>query len=200
MKRLQLALMLGLAVTVGACAGDTADEPNATDPNATTVDPARDPADAVGTTGAANADRSFIQDQLEDGHAEVSLGKLAEQRAANPQVKNFAQMMVREHQMAGEELRQVATTNNVTIEPVAENLDGDHQELQNELMELSGREFDRRYIQAMVEEHEEAVNELETKVNDENAATRAWAAKTLPKIRQHLEQARQIQQTLERAG
>ena len=187
----QLALTLGLAATVAACSGnDRADSDAAT--------AARDTGAAVGTSGAADADRDFIQDQLEDGHAEITLGRLAAERATHPQVKEFAQMMVRDHQMAGEELRQMATQHNLRLEPVAENLDGDHKDLQEELMELSGRDFDKKYMDTMVKEHEEAVDEVEKKAESNDSAARAWATKTLPKLRQHLEQAKQIQQALDR--
>ena len=85
MKRLaQAVLGMGLAVSVVACAGDNANERD--------KPAAREPGAAVGTAGA-NADRDFIQDQLEDGRAEVNLAKIASERATHPQVKEFAQMM-----------------------------------------------------------------------------------------------------------
>ena len=191
MKRwTQTMLGIGLAVTIVAC-DNRADE-NAARP---------DSGAPVGTAGAgSNADRDFIQDQLEDGHAEVMLGQVAAERASHPQVKEFAQMMVREHQTAGEELRQLATAASVQVTPPAQDLDGDHKDLHEELAKLSGLEFDRKYMDAMVEEHEEAVNEVEKKAESENAEVRRWAAKTLPKLRQHLEQAKQLKETLENAG
>jgi putative membrane protein len=190
MKRwTQAVLGVSLAVSVVACAGDNANDANTA---------ARDSGAAVGTAGA-NADRDFIQDQLEDGQAEVNLGKIASERATHPQVKDFAQMMVREHQMAGEELRQAASAANVQLNAAAEP-DNDHKDAEEELSKLTGGEFDRKYIDKMIDEHQEAVNELEKKQDAENVQVRQWATKTLPKVRQHLEQARQIQQTLEQAG
>jgi putative membrane protein len=192
MKRwTQTVLGIGLAASIVACGGDD----RASEANRAA---GRDAGAAVGTAGAG-ADRDFIQDQLEDGQAEVHLGKLASERATHPQVKQFAQMMVRDHQMAGDELRQVATAANVQVTPPAEP-DGDHKNAQEELAKLSGNEFDRKYMDKMVDEHEEAVSELEKKADAENAQVRQWATKTLPKVRQHLEQAKQIQQTLEQAG
>jgi putative membrane protein len=186
----QTVLGISLAASVVACGGDDRANENTA--------AGRDAGAAVGTAGAG-ADRDFIQDQLEDGQAEISLGKVASERATHPQVKQFAQMMVRDHQMAGDELRQVATAANVQVTPAAEP-DGDHKDAQEELAKLSGNEFDRKYMDKMVDEHEEAVNELEKKADAENAQVRQWATKTLPKVRQHLEQAKQIQQTLQQAG
>jgi putative membrane protein len=183
MKRwTQAVLGICLATSLVACRGDN----RANDADNTAA--GREPGSAVGTAGA-NADRDFIEDQLEDGEAEVNLGRMASERATNPQVKEFAQMMVRDHQMAGEELRQVATAANVQPNVSAEP-DRDHKNLQEELTKASGPDFDRKYIDAMVDEHQEAVNEIEKKQDSDNTHVKQWAMKTLPKVRQHLEQAK----------
>lgn len=179
----QAVLGICLAASIVAC--------NKNDANNTT---ARDTG-AVGTAGTG-ADRDWIQDQLEDGQAEINLARLASERATNPQVKDFAQMMLRDHQAAGDELKQAATAANVQVNPPAEP-DNDHKNLQEDLAKLSGPEFDRKYIDAMVDEHQEAVNEIEKKADSDNVQIRQWATKTLPTVRQHLEQAKQLKQTLE---
>jgi len=56
-------------------------------------------------------------------------------------------------------------------------------------------------MERMVKDHEEAVRELERKAeNANNPEVRQWASKTLPKVQQHLERARTIQETLEQSG
>jgi putative membrane protein len=187
-----MTLGLGLAASIVACNN------SANDTNNSAANPAaRDSGAAVGTAGA-NADRDWIQDQLEDGQAEIQLAQLASERATNPQVKQFAQMMIKDHQAAGDELKQAASAANVQINPPAE-LDDDHKDVQEDLSKLSGREFDQKYIDTMVDEHQEAVNELEKKTSADNTHVREWASKTLPKVRQHLDEARQIQQSLNQA-
>jgi len=186
-------LGLGLAASIVACNNNGANDRN----NTAGSTPARDTGAAVGTAGA-NADRDWIQDQLEDGQAEIQLAKLASERATHPQVKQFAQMMIKDHTAAGNELKQAASAANVQINPPAE-LDNDHKDAQEDLAKLSGRDFDRKYIDTMVDEHQEAVNELEKKADADNMQVREWASKTLPKVRQHLDQAKQIQQSLNQA-
>jgi putative membrane protein len=191
MKRwTQVVLGIGLAASIAACNNNRANDANTT--------AARDTGAAVGTAGA-NADKSWIEDQLEDGQAEIQLAQLASERAMNPQVKEFAQTMVKDHQMAADALKQAATAANVQITPATE-LDNDHKDLQEDLSKLTGRDFDKKYIDAMVDEHQEAVNELEKKTDADNMQVRQWASNTLPKVRQHLEQAKQIQETLNQAG
>lgn len=68
------------------------------------------------------------------------------------------------------------------------------QEHMNKLSSLSGDAFDREYMNMMVKDHEKDVKEFEkvsTKAKD--ADVRAFAAKTLPTLREHLQQARDIQ-------
>jgi len=68
------------------------------------------------------------------------------------------------------------------------------QENTNKLMGLSGDAFDREYMDMMVKDHEKDVKEFErasTKAKDPDV--RAFAAKTLPTLRDHLQQARDIQ-------
>ena len=188
----QIALALVASVTL-ACGGgnDTANDRAAA--------PAGGTAGAAGTAGSAGgADQEFIQDQLADGDAEIALGRLVQERATNPQVKEFGQMMVRDHQQAGTELKQIASKHNITPAGKEHN---EHNDMRERLTKLSGAEFDREYMEAMVDDHEKAVNDVERKAeNADNPEIRQWASKTLPTLRQHLERARQIQQKLEQGG
>jgi putative membrane protein len=192
-------LAASFAVATAACAGDRTPE-TARDETAKPADPS-----AVGTSGAAKADanrepgmtdRNFVEDMAADGQAEVELGKLAQQKASNKQVKNFAAMMVRDHTKAAAELRTVATQANIDLSTV----DRDHgKDVRDRLTKLSGGEFDREYIKTMVDEHEKAVNDVEGKADrSDNDHVRQWAAKTLPTLKKHLDEARQLQETLEK--
>jgi putative membrane protein len=149
---------------------------------------------AAGTAGEAKIDRDFIQDQLSDGNAELELARLAQERATRPEVKEFAQMMARDHETAGGELKQIANKHNVQMDTGEQK---EHNDLRERLSKLSGAEFDREYMEAMVEEHEEAVNEVERQQNADNPEIRQWASKTVPTLRQHLERAQQIKKNLE---
>lgn len=185
MKRLsQFALAL-VAATSLACGNS----------NNTATDTAATPG-AAGTTGAAaDVDRDFVEDMLADGNAEVELGRLVQERATRPEVKQFGEMMVRDHQKAGAELKQIASKHNVQLDPSEHQ---EHNDLRERLSKLSGAEFDREYMEAMVDEHQEAVNEVENKAqNADNPEIKQWASSTLPTLRQHLERARQIRENLE---
>lgn len=198
----QFALAAGLAMMVTACGGDSAPEQNEPTASAPREGAAATPGTA-GTAGTANAnaDAEFVQEQLAMGEAEIQLGQLAQQRGSHPEVKRFGQMMVNDHRMAGEELKRIATSTTANrAEGHADTTKaehGDHAETREELAKLSGREFDRRYIDQMIEDHEKGIDQVENKAEGaNNAEVREWAAKTLPKMRQHLEKAKSIQETL----
>lgn len=153
---------------------------------------------AVGTSGTGGIDRDFIEDQLAAGNAEVELGRLAQERTKNPQVREFAGMMVSDHRKAGDQLKELASRHNLQMP--AETHD-EHQDLHEKLSKLSGSEFDREYIDAMVDDHEKAVDAVKDKADDaDSAAIKQWAASTLPSLRQHLERAKQIQSSLRDAN
>lgn len=151
---------------------------------------------------------SFVEKMARVNAAEVKLGELAAQRATHPEVKQFGRRMAAEHQKANAELKQVAAKMNVT--PPAEP-DEEHKDLHERLSKMKGPEFDREFMSAMVAGHEEAVRDLERQADasaragdrtvgttgqagpDPAAPAKQWAAKTLPDVQKHLEQARQIQ-------
>jgi putative membrane protein len=189
MKRgIQTMLGVALALTVVACGNDTRRS------DATTATPSSRDA-AVGTSGAARADQEFVEEQLKDGDKEVALSRLAADRATNPEVKKFAQMMVRDHQTAGEELKQAAAHGN--LHPEVRTND-DAKDAAENLSKKSGRDFDRAYIDEMIDDHEKALKDLEKKAGDaENPEVRKWAAKTAPKVAAHLATARQLKKELD---
>jgi putative membrane protein len=187
MQRLTRAgLSLILALSVVSC-GSTRPANDVTNPPT-----GRDIA-AVGTAGAA-ADRKFIVDQLETATAEINLGRIATERATHPDVKEFAAAIVRDYEAAADRLRKVASAANVPVDLRTEP-DGDRKRTQAELAKLSGSEFDGKYIDAMIKELEDAVEDLRY-ADAESAEVRQWVTLTVSKARQHLEKAKQIQEAL----
>jgi putative membrane protein len=180
---------LVLSAAVAACAGDASKDEST--------------AGATGTTGtagtSADVDRGWVQDQLEAGDAEVKLGRLAQERGGSADVRAFGAMMVEKHTVAGTELKRVATRHNVAPKPDARD---DYDDAFEKLSKLSGDEFDRAYLEMMVDDHEDVVDALEKKAgkNDEHADVREWASKTLPEAKQHLERAKDLRERLDRKG
>lgn len=193
MKRfIQFTAALALAVAVSACNNARTDDNRAATGSGGAV---------AGTSGSSNADRDFVEKALSSGNAEVELGRLAEQKGNHADVKGFGAMMVRDHQAAAADLKPIAAKLNTTQAEARENHDNDLRDTMEDLQKLSGRDFDKKYIDEMIDDHEKDVRELENKAeNASNPDVKAWAAKTLPTVRQHLERAKSIKETLDHAG
>ena len=182
------AIALAVTMTV-ACGGGTREEAN------------NDEA-VVGTSGegAPRGVERFVNDVVAGNTAEIELSRMASERATNPEVKEFAQMMVRDHTTAGTELKQLLTQHNMQVRDV---MDEKHRDLSQELSRKSGSEFDHEYMAAMVDDHQHMENLLEGRANEkannqplENAVNQ-WAAKTLPAVKHHLEMAQQLENRLD---
>jgi putative membrane protein len=148
--------------------------------------------------------QEFVNRMSVAGLAEVELGKLASERATDADVKAFAQMMVRDHSRANDELSKIASQLNIQVPT---ELDPMHRELAERLSKVKGAEFDREYMAAMVKGHEDVAGLLRSFTSSDRpigTSGRArgeqslmeWAMKMMPTVERHLERARQIQQRL----
>jgi putative membrane protein len=160
-----------------------------TGPDRTSLPDANGPANARTKSNvmAANANGSgdtFLTEAASGGMAEVELGKMASTKAQNAEVKKFAEMMVADHSKANDELKSLASKKNITLptSPIAK-----HQSVIQELQGKSGAEFDKAYVEDMLEDHEKDVDEFEKQSSNPDADVKAFAAKTLPTLKKHLE-------------
>ena len=165
MKR---ACFLSLALAASLAAGCRGDERAATP-----ADPA-----AVGTSGAAagrdisSGDKDFVKDIAIANMAELQMARLAMDRAATPNTKKFAQMMIDDHTRAGEALIQLAKQHKMEI-PVE--VDNDHKDHAEQLAARKGADFDRAYADMMVDGHQDFVDTLESRIDKDTLA--AWKSK-----------------------
>ena len=138
-------------------------------------------------------DREFLTTAIQAGLAEVEFAQLALENAQDEQVRGFAERMVEEHTAANEQLMNLAET--AGMAPPTE-MDRQHQTLFQQLSELSGGEFDRRYMQGQVEDHRTAVELYSTEATQPRGPVDALAGQLLPALREHLEMAQQLSQSL----
>jgi len=116
--------------------------------------------------------------------AEVELGKLALQKSSNAQVKEFATMMVNDHGKANTELMEIAAAKNITLPST---VDDDHKKKMDDLSKKSGSDFDKAYVDAMVDGHKSTLKLMEDESKDgADAELKAFATKTAPVVQTHL--------------
>ncbi|AJC23545.1 DUF4142 domain-containing protein [Pandoraea pulmonicola] len=152
-------------------------------------------AQAVRTAqSAAGLDVEFVDKAQKAGKAEVQASQLAVQRSSNPSVKRFAQQMVTDHSKANEMLRKLAARKGVSV-PADAAVDPDIEALKSK----SGREFDVAYLAlAGPDAHERAVTLFETESEKgQDSDLRGFARQTLPTLRHHLSEAREVSAKVE---
>lgn len=144
----------------------------------------------MSNANAASMQDNFWTNAAHGGMAEVELGRLAAQKATNPEVKRFAQMMVADHTKNNEELKAAAAKKGVTL-PTG--LDSAHQSMMQRLQGLTGAEFDRAYMEGQVDDHEATLQLMEDNTGNADADIKAIATKTAPIVKAHLDMAQSIQ-------
>jgi putative membrane protein len=135
------------------------------------------------------ADQKFMRKAAMDGMAEVELGRIAAQNGSSDQVKQFGQHMVDDHGKANEELKSLAQTKGVNLPA---KVDSKHAKLIAHMEKLSGAAFDRAYMSEMLKDHKTdvaAFKKESTQASD--ADLKAFAAKTTPTLKAHLQMAQQ---------
>jgi putative membrane protein len=127
------------------------------------------------------------------GNAEVEMGKLAQENASNPRVKNFGDMMVKDHSAANDDLKTVARKKNVTLPADI----GKHQQHKDDLSKKKGADFDKAYMKMMVDDHKEDIDAFEKAANSStDPDVKNFASEKLPILRKHLDSAKAIQESL----
>lgn len=145
----------------------------------------------------AKDDAEFVVESAECGLFEVEAGRLAATRAVNAKIKEFATSMVADHSKVNQELSSLASTLNIQIPTM---LGEDKQKKLAELSSKTGSEFDRFYVETMIDEHQHDVDKFQTAAKSaNNAALKDWAGITVPKLQEHLEHSKQIKNDIKDA-
>ena len=135
-------------------------------------------------------DKEFVVKAGMVGLYEVQAGNVALQKAQSAEVKAFAQRMVTDHTRANQELSELATAKGLVLPT---ELDGEMESAVEHLSGMSGAAFDKAYMQHMIPDHEKTIGEFDrASTMSTDADLKAWAQKTLPVLREHLAQAKQV--------
>lgn len=143
-------------------------------------------------------DQRFLREAGESGMLEMQASELAVQKSQHPEVKNFAEKMIKDHTAVDKELKSLAENKGFTL-PIE--LEGGKKNLMEELRQLDGEAFDEEYVEEVaVDAHEDAVELFEDAAEDaDDADIKAFAAKHLPALQNHLQLGRQLDEILDGA-
>jgi putative membrane protein len=149
---------------------------------------------STSTAQLSSGDQSFVKEAALGGLEEVQLGRLATEKASNADVKQFGQRMVDDHGKANEQLSTIAQQKNVQVPT---ELTGKAKADYDRLSKLSGEQFDRAYMQMMVQDHRKDVAEFRKQsTSAKDSDVKSFASQTLPTLEEHLKLAEQTQSAL----
>lgn len=142
-----------------------------------------------GSVELKHVDRDFFEKAAKASMSEVEISRVAAMRSTNPDVKQFAQMMIADHGGASDELALVASSKGVSLP--AKDMHPNRWEKHD------AKDFDKDYINKMVSDHEDVVKLFEKQAKDGNDPEAvAFARKYLPKLQHHLQAATDLKRML----
>jgi putative membrane protein len=139
--------------------------------------------------GRAPSTQDFVTVAAISDMFEIESSKLAQQKA-DAASKAFAAKMVADHSKTSAELKSLAANAKVEL---PKGMDSSHQSKLDKLKSLNGNDFDDEYDSMQVAAHKDAVSLFERYAKGgEHNGLKAFAAKTLPHLQQHLKMAQEL--------
>lgn len=173
-----------LVVGLAACDNNTNNDDSA-DVNDTTI--LNTNVDHTNSSAVEDETAEFMKKTASDGKLEVALGNLAQMKSSNVGIKEFGQMLVKDHSEAGKKLADIAKNKNVVLR---DTLLEDHQDDYDKLKDLSGTDFDKKFISMQVDMHKDDIDKFTDKAEDiKDTDVMRWITETVPVLKKHLEKA-----------
>lgn len=149
----------------------------------------------AGTAAAqSHSDKSFMETASQGNVTEVEMAKLALKKSQNADVRAFAERMIKDHQTLGKKMApymaQAGLKPSVSMNTM-------HQHLYNKLNGLSGTEFDKQYVEAMVKDHHEDLKDFQDEINStQNAQLKPTVVEGEKVIAEHTQMADSLAQKM----
>jgi predicted outer membrane protein len=120
----------------------------------------------------AHHGNQFLSKAMESNMTEVRLAEMAASKTQNNQIKDFAQMIIRDHTQAIDQMKKLrdarmadSSKSQVDSKPTKNmpdvQLTPEHQRAADRLASLSGMDFDREFMDMMVRDHRQAIRDFE---------------------------------------
>src|ERR1041385_7300272 len=157
-------------------------------------------AQAQSSPAGAPTDPQIAMIGVTADNVDIAGGKLAAKKSSNAKVKEFAELMVRDHTSVNKQATDLAKKLNITPEqsPTSQSLKSDGDKMLTKLRGLKGTEFDKAYIDNEVTYHETVIKAMDDTLipNAKNADLKALLEKGKPIFTSHLDHAKEVQSSL----
>jgi len=150
------------------------------------------PSDPTNQSKVDGDEATFMKAAALGGMMEVELGQVA-QKSTNPDVKAFAEEMVKDHSKANAELKTLAEKEKIILPTTFPAEDKAHMDM---MKTMTGTAFDHHYIDMMVTDHDKTIALFKSAAASQTKEVSEFAKKTLPIINGHFEKAKAIQAKL----
>lgn len=138
----------------------------------------------------------FVERAQMSNAFELESSQLAAKKATSERIREFAQMVQKEHTQASNFMQQaLSKTNAVGLggQTTVTQLDGPHRQLLADLQRAEGADFDRLYVAMQTKAHEEAVQLYSTyATTGDDPALKQFAQSMLPVLQKHLQQVKAL--------
>jgi putative membrane protein len=202
-QRYGAVIAMGSALMLGACGGNDAATTDSAAPGTVSA------GDSAGmmagdsmagmnhSAGGALSEPNIVAMIGLSNAAEIQTSTIAQDKATNAEVKAFARDMIREHKAMQAQADSLTAKNNMQPQAPAQG-DQKQQMVNTATQQLQstakGAEFDRAYMTAQVQMHQQTLTELQSYQGMvQNAELRAMIEKAIPAVQQHLQRAQTIQ-------
>jgi putative membrane protein len=141
-----------------------------------------------------SGEERFMKEAASGGLMEVELGKFAAEKGSHQRVKEYGKRMQADHSKANAQVKKIASSKGVDL-PTQPS--GEHKSTMDKLTKLSGAEFDREYMEAMVDDHKEDIEKFQTQADKgKDPELKKFASETLPILKKHLELAQSTEKQI----
>lgn len=139
------------------------------------------------TMAVEKAEADFAVEAANGSMIDVQLSALAKTKAVSSRVRNFAEMVIKDHMKISKDLQKVATDKNITL-PQA--LSEEAQKDINRLGKKDRTNFDGDYMDMMLADHKKHINKFEKAAKDcKDPELKKFIDQTLPVLRKHRDSA-----------
>lgn len=130
---------------------------------------------------------------------EINAADVALKKAQDPKVKEYAKMVKIEHNQNLNATKELAKSQRISVRntETTEKLKAQSKKDIEALKKLSGKDFDKAYMDLVIKAHNEALNSLDSMLKDvKNEELKAHLEATRKHVAQHLEQAQIVQNNI----
>lgn len=140
----------------------------------------------------AGSDRAFAAEAAAGSLGEIEAGRYVAARTGDAAVKDYAQQLERDHVAANDELQRIAGGKGVSLPAAPE---GDPAARLERLKSQPPAALEREFVQSFgIDVHNRAIELFERQAKEgQDPELRAYAERTLPRLREHLGMAQQLQ-------